>query len=754
MNLSRLLMIWLIIGTATSCADRGHDQVTIVPEPYESEHLKGSYLMDNPARVSFPGDVKELAEIFFEDARTLAGLLLEEAVEEDADIRIALDPGLEYPEGYTLQIDRNGIILTGKDLSGLYYGMQTLLQVFSQSETYRSSVKVPALSIKDHPAFSWRGMHLDVSRHFFPVEFIKKYIDILSYYKLNTFHWHLTDDQGWRIEMKKFPELTEKGAYREDTRDRPWSYEQFPVKPGKPVYGGFYTQDEVRQIIKYAALRGITIVPEIDIPGHSWAALFVYPELSCSGKPFFKDPSVPFEFTDPFCAGKEATFDFLCAVFDEIIGLFPSAYIHIGGDEAKKTPWETCPDCQRRMKKNGLDDVEELQSYFIKRITDHIESRGRKVIGWDEILEGGLAEGAAVMSWRGEEGGIHAAQAGHYAVMTPGSHLYLNSNQDMTRSENTRVITLEKVYGYDPVPEVLSEEESKHILGVQGCLWTENTQTPEQAERKILPRLMAISEIAWACDSRPSFEAFKQKLQCQFHILDNMNVDYFIEPPHGLEKENAFIEKAALVLYNPLGFGSIHYTLNGGDPGEADPVWTEAVQVSDDAIVKAVTILPSGKRSEVCTGKFYRMAPISGITGEFSEGVTVEYAEGSLTSLDGLDGLEVLRVDTLPGIRIPDYVSEDHFALVFRGFMRFTETAVYTLTTISDDGTRLFIHDSLLVDNDGIHGPVRVSGQIALESGFHPFELQFFEGNYGQQLELEIKKGEKRVEPEYFSLQN
>ena len=423
MRRSFLLGTGILLAVALSCRGSVSFPHNVVPIPSEVETRDGAFRLDDSTVVytavaPTESSVRMLAEGLGLTVRQLS-VPIGQAPAANT-VSLSVDPqSVPDPEGYVLTVTPAAITVTGHDSAGLFYGCQTLMQAIPAGFRTQPLASIPAVVIRDHPRFSWRGMHLDVSRHFFPKEQILEFIDYLARYKFNTFHWHLSDDQGWRIEIKKYPRLTEVGAWREDTRDRPWDYRPHPVAKGKSVYGGFYTQEEIREIVRYAASRHVTIVPEIDVPGHSWAALLAYPRLSCSGQPFFVPDDVPFAFTDPFCAGNEETYAFLQDVFGEIMDLFPSEYIHLGGDEAKKTPWEHCLKCQATIRREGLRGAEELQSYFIRRIGAFINRRGRKYIGWDEIREGGLPAGAAVMSWRGEQGGIDAVKAGQSAVMAP-----------------------------------------------------------------------------------------------------------------------------------------------------------------------------------------------------------------------------------------------------------------------------------------------------------------------------------------------
>lgn len=443
-----------------------------------------------------------------------------------------------FYENYHLDINpaRINIVAEGKG-AGAFYALQTLIQLIPPQEIKSLKVapqktfQLPCLLIRDRPSYTWRGMHLDVCRHFFPASFIKKYIDILAMYKLNTFHWHLTEDQGWRIEIKKYPKLTSVGAWRNGTMVGKYSDQKYDTIH----YGGFYTQEEIKEIVKYASDRHITIVPEIEMPGHSLAAIAAYPWLSCSGKKqeVAKGWGV---FDDVYCT-KDSVFNFLQDVFDEVIALFPGKYIHIGGDECPKTRWKTCATCQSRIKKEGLKDEHELQSYFITRIEKYLNSKGKQIIGWDEILEGGLAPNAAVMSWRGTEGGIAAAKQKHFVVMTPGKPCYFDHYQSKDKTKEPLAIggynPLDSVYNYNPTPKILSTQESEFIMGAQGNVWTEYILNEKQVEYMAVPRLIALSEVLWTQPENKNFNSFITRLKKNTAILDKLNVNYakhFLKP--------------------------------------------------------------------------------------------------------------------------------------------------------------------------------------------------------------------------------
>ncbi|MCE5217737.1 beta-N-acetylhexosaminidase [bacterium] len=432
-------------------------------------------------------------------------------------------------EGYQMKVDTRRVLIEAQTAAGLFYGTQTLRQllppeVFANTKQTGPEWMVPASRIVDKPSYAWRGLMLDVGRHYMPVEFVKKTIDLLALHKMNVLHWHLTEDQGWRLEIKKYPRLTEVGSVRRES----------PVKgnrkegDGTPYGPFFYTQEEVREIVAYAAERHVTVVPEIEMPGHALGALVAYPELSCTGGPFEVRTRWGIE-DDIYCAGKEEVFQFVEDVLTEVLDLFPSTFIHIGGDEAPKARWKECPRCQARMKAEGLKDEHELQSYFIRRIDKFLTEKGRRLIGWDEILEGGLASGAAVMSWRGIGGGVAAANAGHDVVMTPTTHCYLDYAQARGSDEPEAIggyLPLSVVYSYEPTPSQLSPAQHQYVVGVQGNLWTEYMHTPEEVEYFGFPRACALAEIGWTPSQLKDYASFRERLVTHLKRLDQMQVNY------------------------------------------------------------------------------------------------------------------------------------------------------------------------------------------------------------------------------------
>lgn len=478
---------------------------SVIPVPLKMEQGTGCFLLSENTRLYI--NLQGLEAQLLENCLQALPVHLKKGKKKDTQNILSLlitekNHQLPSPESYTLSVTPQQILIRATSGAGLFYGMQTLLQLAQPSGA--GSYSIASVEIEDTPRFAYRGLMLDVSRHFSTKEFIKKQIDALAYYKINRLHLHLTDAAGWRLEIKKYPLLTEFAAWRTDPTWKQWwnggrKYVRFDT-PG--AYGGYYTQDDIREILEYARQHYITVIPEIEMPSHSEEVLAAYPQLSCSGEPYKNSD---------FCVGNEETFTFLENVLTEVMELFPSEYIHIGGDEAGKSAWKTCPKCQKRMKDEHLANVDELQSYLIHRIEKFLNNHGRHLLGWDEILQGGIAPNATVMSWRGEEGGIAAVTSGHRAIMTPGAYCYLDSYQDAPYSQPEAIggyLPLKKVYSYNPVPASLTAEQAKLVYGVQGNLWVEYIPTPEHVEYMIYPRILALAETAWSAPERKSWPDF------------------------------------------------------------------------------------------------------------------------------------------------------------------------------------------------------------------------------------------------------
>jgi hexosaminidase len=534
--------IFLVIGILISSALFAQEKMPVtplglIPFPNKVVQSNGEFKLTKETKIVLMNSSFELEVSYLNSyLKTNYDLELKVAsvLPSDGNYMIITEPEVKVGqlENYSLNVNQNQILFSAEGNAGLFYSMQTLLQLLPLQKS--AEVKIPCVQIKDSPRYAWRGMHLDCSRHFFTKEEVKKYIDYLAMYKFNVFHWHLVDDQGWRIEIKKYPLLTKIGSQRKETIiGKPaFNKDGTPSKDDKYdgiAYGGFYTQEDIKEVVAYAKSKYITVVPEIEMPGHSLAALAAYPNYSCTGGPFetFTKWGVS---DDVYCAGNDSTFLFLENILSEVMDLFPGKYIHIGGDECLKDRWKVCPKCQKRIADEKLKDESELQSYFITRIEKYVNSKGKQIIGWDEILEGGLAPNAALMSWRGTEGGIAAAQQKHFVVMTPGKPCYFDHYQSKDKTKEPLAIggfnPLVAVYAYNPTPQALLENESKYIMGAQGNVWTEYITDFAKVQYMSMPRMAALSEVLWTLPEKKNYKDFLMRLKIHSKTLDKMGVNY------------------------------------------------------------------------------------------------------------------------------------------------------------------------------------------------------------------------------------
>jgi len=608
-----------MLGFQTVIAAPGTDQdagPAIVPRPAEVEVSPGYFQIKPSTSVLVRGEAQGIYAVgnYLADwLRQRTGYevpvrTLKRGEEPDGDFVLVsaarADLGDEY---YRLNATPKLVTLFAPHPRGLFLGVQTIRQLLpAAAETATPGDEIgwqlPCVRVADEPRYRWRGMLLDCGRHFMDKEFVKRYIDLLAYDKMNVLHWHLTEDQGWRIEIKKYPKLTEVGAWREATRDS----EQ--PRDGQGRYGGFYTQEDVKEIVEYAKSRYITIVPEIEMPGHSMAALASYPELGCVGEGYTVGTRWGV-YSDVYCAGNDKVFEFLQDVLSEVIELFPSEYIHIGGDECPKVRWEKCPKCQARIKAEGLKDEHELQSYFIRRIEKFLNGKGRRLIGWDEILEGGLAPNATVQSWRGMRGAVAAATAGHDVVSSPTSHCYLDYAQARLPGEPTQMgfLDLKTVYAFEPTPARLTPEQARHILGAEGNMWTEHAPQ-KRVDWQVFPRLCALAEVTWSPRESRDWDDFAKRMKAHYCRLDALGVTYYIPAPNVVSRETTFTDSMEVVLENPFERGEIHYTLDGSEPTQNAPIYAKPFRLTETTEIKAWTFLENGRASGVVTFRFEQQA--------------------------------------------------------------------------------------------------------------------------------------------------
>lgn len=726
-----------------SCAEpqgevKSYNQgINIIPTPQSLVQHDGFFrLGSNTAIAAASPEAKTVAEFFAAKMRTATGLNIQ--VAEKGNIQLSVDPSLDVAndEGYMLDVTKDGVVVVAKTAQGLFYGMQSFLQLLpaeieSPSKVNGIAWQAPAVSIKDAPRFGYRGIMLDPCRHFMPVENVKKYLDVLSLFKMNRMHWHLTDDQGWRIEIKKYPKLTEIASKRIDGEGT--------------EHSGYYTQEEIKEIVKYAADRFITVVPELELPGHEMAAIAAYPNLSCKGEQ--GTPRVIWGVEDiVMCPGKEDMFTFLQDVIDEMVPLFPSEYFHIGGDECPKISWKNCPLCQKRIKEEGLkadskhSAEERLQSYVIQRMEKYLATKGKKIIGWDEILEGGLAPSATVMSWRGEDGGIAAALMDHTVIMTPGGNgMYLDAYQGDSKIEPVTIggyTLLEKTYSYDPIPDTLvAMGKSNYILGVQGNTWSEYMYDEAKRDYMVFPRILAVAEIGWTNLDRKDYKDFERRIENAYVRLDGHAINYHIpqpEQPNGSCNFVAFTDKASLEFKTTRPIKMV-YTLDGSEPTPASTAYTAPIEITETTTLKIASVLPSGKMSPIRTIQVEKqsLAPAKEVA-KTTPGLNMEVTDGMYLNVKELEAAQKETkksvIKDLKGIRSVVKTSEsmrgvNQYAAVATGYVNIPEDGVYF---ISSDLEEVWIDGKLLVNNGGeVKRFSRHDSSVALAKGLHEIKAVF-----------------------------
>ncbi|MDB4207064.1 family 20 glycosylhydrolase [Flavobacteriaceae bacterium] len=579
-------LLFLIISLFFSCEQETIQlkEIGIIPKPLFQEINKGVFVLDENIRFISDTELNEVSDylkLYIEENYQVSFT----PQKESKKIVFTSNDTISNEEGYELKIEENSILIASKNSKGAFYAVQSLLQLMP-IKSNGLAIAIPCLELRDEPQFKYRGMHLDVGRHFFSVDFIKKYIDLIARLKMNTFHWHLTEDQGWRIEIKKYPKLQEIAAFRNETLVG--HYNDQPHKFDGKKYGGFYTQEQIKEVVAYANTRQVTIIPEIEMPGHSQAAIAAYPSLGCTGEQV-EVATKWGVFNEVYCP-KESTFKFLEDVIDEVVALFPGKYIHIGGDEAPKTNWKKCAHCQKLIKEKGLKNEHGLQSYFIARMEKYINTKGKQIIGWDEILEGGLAPNATVMSWRGTSGAVEAAKEGHDVILTPGSHCYFDHYQSEDENEPLAIggfLPLEKVYHFNPIPKELTEEESKYVLGAQGNVWTEYMQTEKQVEYMAFPRAVALSEVVWSSPENKNYSDFINRLEQYQKRLDQLDVNY---ANHMYSVKGELKNTEGNVTYQLNATSSSYPIYYATDKSAPSKLYVNPIPVDSSMTIKAVIL--------------------------------------------------------------------------------------------------------------------------------------------------------------------
>jgi hexosaminidase len=744
-NITSILILAAILFANICSAQSDHEhRYDLIPYPKELNSAQGTFYINNETVINagssgkFGNEAMQLNNMVRSSLKK--PLKIVKAGKSANSINFIYDASLQHPGAYRLEISPSRVTITAGNSAGAFYAVETIRQLLPasiESGVAFAKLPVPAVSINDEPAYGWRGMHLDVSRHFFSIAYLRKFIDRMALYKMNKLHLHLTDDQGWRIEIKKYPKLTEQGAWRtfdkNDTAcmkragenpDFAIDKEHIITRNGKTFYGGFYTQQQMKDLVVYATKRHVDIIPEIDMPGHMMAAINSYPFLTCNGENSWGQL-----FTKPICPCNESTFDFAQNVFTEIMNIFPSEYIHIGGDEVDRSDWAKSDACKALMQKEGIQNIAGLESYFINRMEKFFNSRGRKLIGWDEVLEGGISKTAYIMYWRTwvPNAPIKAAQNGNKVIMTPGSPLYFDNPADKNSIYN--------VYHFNPIPAGLTPEQAKLIIGAQANTWSENIPSEKRADYMTMPRMTALAEMLWT-NNNNDYETFNERLINQFARMDAMHINYRLPDLDGIIDNMVFTDSTFLSIRPPLKTLTIRYTEDGTMPTVSSPVLNILV-IKESKNIKIAAFTPSGKRGDVYSIAYEKQDLAKPAAAEnLANGLKVSYYKGFFKGTTKIPSGQADSTFIDPVITVPKSVNAPSFGLKFRGYIDVPTTGIYTFYMTCDDGGILKIADRLTVDNDGLHSAIEKSGQAALQKGLQPFALDFVEGGGGYTLKL------------------
>lgn len=744
----------------SSCTPTVKQEIAILPTPVSLTEQSGSFVLKDGMKIGvsdqslFPV-VGYLQEIL----RNVISSSVEVTTDKNqVDMYFQLKDTGGKPGSYKLQSTPEYIQVEANDYSGIISAITTIRQLLPAAievQGEKQTYSIPVVQIEDVPRFEWRGFMLDASRHFWSKDEVKHVLDLMSLYKLNKFHWHLSDDQGWRIEIEKYPLLTEKGAWRkfneqdricmarakeEDNTDFLIPEDKIRIVEGDTLYGGYYTHDDIKEIVAYATQRGIDVIPEIDMPGHFLAAISQYPELACDGLIGWGET-----FSSPVCPGKDATLEFCQNVFKEVFELFPYEYVHMGGDEVEKANWKKCPLCQKRIRTEKLGSVEELQAWFVRDMEKFFLANGKRLIGWDEVVADGLSSDAAITWWRSwAKDALPTATAQKQKVIAcPNEYFYFDYAQDQN--------SVKKILAYDPCSDDrLSPEQKKYIWGVQANLWSEWIPTMKRIEYLIVPRMIALSEIAWAEPAaKPSLEEFYRQLVPQFKRMDVMRVNYRVPDLQGFYKVNAFIDETTVDLTCPLPGTEIRYTTDGSMPTKESTLYNGALDVTETTDFAFRTFRPDGSPSDVAHTKYVKAPYAEAVTAPaaLQPGLKAVWHDFRGNLCADIDAAPVKGEYVVESVSIPEEV-KGNIGLVMTGYLEVPADGIYTFALLSDDGSTLTLDGELLGDNDGAHSSVEIIVQKALKAGLHPIEVRYFDCNGGVlQMELVNEKGEKEMLP-------
>lgn len=748
--LRRPVALALLCGAAFFAASCGTRQATppeinVIPKPVSVTEGSGVFKLKSGMTIAADSALVPAAKYLTEALRQSSALQLEAAKPgKEGNIRLTLGLDNSNPEAYALTVDDSGITIQGSTPRGVLMGIATLRQLVPVDP---KDSRIPYVSITDAPRFDWRGAHLDVSRHFYTADQVKDFIDLMATYKLNKFHWHLTDDQGWRIEIRQYPLLTEKGAWRkfngqdrecmamaakEDNPDLLIPQELLKIENGDTLYGGFYTQDEIRDVVAYAAERGIDVIPELDMPGHLMGAQQGYPWITCTGESSWGQ-----SFSSPLCPGKDSALMFAKNVYSEVFSLFPYEYVHLGADEVEQTNWKACPDCQARIKTYGLKDENELQAWFVHDMERHFNANGKKMIGWDEIVDGGLSPTATITWWRdwAPKAVTTATAQGNDVIVCPDFLLYFDF------IEQAR--DLKRVYDTEPTiyraDWNLTPEQKKHIRGVQANTWCERIPSVRRMQYQVMPRMLALSEMAWVQPEAKDWADFEKRFVKQMDYLDRHGINYRVPDLTGFNNLNVFVDTTTVEVNCILPNITVRYTTDGSFPNAESTVYTGPITVTESTEFIFRPFRPDGTAGAMQKAEYRKEAysPAQSLPDKkLEDGVRMVYHEFKGRKCAEIQEAKVVRNYTLDSVAVPAKL-EGWLGLVYEGYIEVPTDGIYTFALTSNDGSMLYVDGQMLIDNDGPHGDTKLTAQRALAKGWHKIRVEYFDMNNGGMLSLQ-----------------